>query len=382
MGLDTSTKRMIWGINIRLDRRHNEAIRVMNSTYYASCAPTNEYIIPEGQGQIDHCYDLRLQCKSVQIGPTKWLVWNFDEWYLDLNPDQVEDLSLHVHVPVFLRVRVLDVSKNVGKQFLKCSCNKWKRRGHPCECFFRVIDNGLVKEEEMLDLSMIDVRFWKAYNAFYGNGTEISEQLMSAQAQCFKYENEGIEISENLLTKITGPDNATYPILGPNTTMLDMGEMEYVLSNEVVTLRSFLDFTRDEQCNDADCVGESKREFSSLTMLAEAYMIALERSEAQTTKATSDETQDFVGDCMKMVRFVADDDRVDKDMMDGFLRCVNEGYNGVIKQLKDKGKRCIGSDDGNNTVSVKEPGSLQDSGATTTGKLGPQKKRIMSLGYN
>ena len=241
---------------------------------------------------------------------------------------------------------------------------------------------GLVKEEEMLDLSMIDVRFWKAYNAFYGNGTEISEQLMSAQAQCFKYENEGIEISENLLTKITGPDNATYPILGPNTTMLDMEEMEFVLSNEVVTLRSFLDFTRDEQCNDADCVGESKREFSSLTNLAEAYMIALERSEAQTTKATSDETQDFVGDCMKMVRFVADDDRVDKDMMDGFLRYVDKGYNGVIKQLKDKGKRCIGSDDGNNTVSVKEPGSLQDSGATTTGKLGPQKKRIKSLGYN
>ena len=66
-------------------------------------------------------------------------------------------------------------------------------------------------------------------------------------------------------------------------------------------------------------------------------MISLKRSEAQTIKATSKETQDFVGDCMKMVRFVADDDRVDKDMMDGFLRCVNKGYNGVIKQLKEKG---------------------------------------------
>ena len=85
---------------------------------------------------------------------------------------------------------------------------------------------------------------------------------------------------------------------------------------------------------------------------------------------------------MKMVRFVADDDRVDKDMMDGFLRCVNKGYNGVIKQLKEKGKRCIGSDDTNNTALKKERGSLQDSGATTTGRLGPQKERIKSLGYN
>ena len=47
--------------------------------------------------------------------------------------------------------------------------------------FFRVIDNGLLKEEEMLDLSMIDVRFWKSFNAFYGNGTKLADQLLLAQ---------------------------------------------------------------------------------------------------------------------------------------------------------------------------------------------------------
>ena len=78
-----------------------------------------------------------------------------------------------------------------------------------------------------------------------------------------------------MLTKITEPDNTTYPILGPNTTTMVTGEMEYVLSNEVVTLCSFLDFACDEECDEADCVGESKTEFASLTTLEETYTIAL-----------------------------------------------------------------------------------------------------------
>ena len=115
MSLDKSTKRMIGGINDRLNRRHSKALQEMNSTYYASCAPTNDYVIQEGQGQIDHCFDLRLQCKSTQIAATKWLVWNFDEWCVDKECDQDSDLALHVHVPVFLCVRVLELNKNVGK---------------------------------------------------------------------------------------------------------------------------------------------------------------------------------------------------------------------------------------------------------------------------
>ena len=108
----------------------------MNATYCVSCAPTDRFIIPQGQGQIDYCFGQRKQCKSVQIAPTEWLVWIFDEWYLDLDKDQCEDLALHDNLPALLRVRVLGVSKNVGKQFVMCSCKKWKRRGHPCECFF------------------------------------------------------------------------------------------------------------------------------------------------------------------------------------------------------------------------------------------------------
>ena len=135
----------------------------------------------------------------------------------------------------------------------------------------------------MLDLSMIDVRLWKSYSAFYGNGTQISNDLMLAQAQCFKYEDEGIEISDTLLKKITGSDTASYPILGINTSTLDIREMEFVLGNEVVTLRSFLGFTQDTECDDSNGCKESSTEFESLTTLAQAYKIAIDSSTAVTT---------------------------------------------------------------------------------------------------
>ena len=85
-------------------------------TYYASCAPTNDYIIQEGQGQIDWCFSQRLKCKSAQVSPTQFLVWNFDEWGLDL---QVlgEDSSLNVHLPISFKVRILDIHSVVGKMF-------------------------------------------------------------------------------------------------------------------------------------------------------------------------------------------------------------------------------------------------------------------------
>ena len=90
---------------------------------------------------------------------------------------------------------------------------------------FRVVDNGLLKEEKMWDLLMIDVRFWKAFSVFYGNGTKLAQHLFLDQQQCFDNENEGIEISLTLLDKITEESDATYPILGKNTTRQDAKEI-------------------------------------------------------------------------------------------------------------------------------------------------------------
>ena len=81
-----------------------------------SCAPTNDYIIKEGQGQIDWCFSERLKCKSAQMLPTQFLVWRFDEF--SHNFERLENDSLHIHLPIFLRVRVLDIHTVLGKKSL------------------------------------------------------------------------------------------------------------------------------------------------------------------------------------------------------------------------------------------------------------------------
>lgn len=377
LSLNKSASRMVDGINTRLDRRSADAVREMNSTYYASCAPTNDHIIHQGQGQIDHCFDQRRHCKSAQIGPSKFLVWNFDDWIVDSEFNHADDLSLTIHVPVFLRVRVLDVVMGIGKQFVKCSCRKWKRRGHPCECFFRIVDNGSLSEEQMLDLTMIDVRFWKAYAAHYGENTQIGKDLLEAQAECFQYENDGIEISDTVCFSLLGPEDGSYPLLGPNTSSSDMREMEYVLSNSATTLREFLDFSRrDTVAGESKVDGSPLGEAVSLSALAEAYKTALDISITKSSLATNDETQNFVGDVMKMTRFVADDEGVDKEMMEGFLRHVNAGYEEVMNKLKSKRKLptpCPPDKEDACTPTLREYGQR--------GKAGPPKKRIKSLGY-
>ena len=90
MNLDTLTKRMTVGINHGLNRHHSEGVRTMNATYYVSCVPTNKFIIPQGQGHIEYCFDRRKEYKSFQTAPTELLVWNFDKWYIDLDKDQLE----------------------------------------------------------------------------------------------------------------------------------------------------------------------------------------------------------------------------------------------------------------------------------------------------
>ena len=79
--------------------------------------PTNDYIIQEGQGQIDWCFSQKLDCKSAQVSPTQFLVWNLDEWGLDLQA-LGEDSSLNMHLPIFFQIRILDIHILVGKKSL------------------------------------------------------------------------------------------------------------------------------------------------------------------------------------------------------------------------------------------------------------------------
>ena len=104
-----------------------------------------------------------------------------------------------------------------------------------------VFDNGKLHQDQMLDLGMIDVRFWKMYNAFYGQDSFIGTSLMEAKEEGFKHKNDGIKLKHDMCALVTGDLVRSFlqPKLGRNTTEKDMLEMKYVLEVEAATLQEF-----------------------------------------------------------------------------------------------------------------------------------------------
>ena len=202
MNANNSTTRVVRGINNRLKKRKNEAMREVKKTYKASCAPTNPFVISKGQGQIDHCYDCRLHMKSAWINADTCLVWDFDAWVEEVSTTNITNLSLLCNVPIFMRIRHVSVTSDFRGNYLKCSCMKWKRRGHPCECIFCVLENTDLPDEKKMDMAMIEVRFWKAFSAYFGDDTPIGRMLVDAQSQGYRGENYGVAISTEVLTSI------------------------------------------------------------------------------------------------------------------------------------------------------------------------------------
>jgi len=107
---------------------------------------------------------------------------------------------------------------------------------------FGVFANGKLHQDQMLDLGMLDVRFWKMYSAFYGQDYFIGTRLMDAQEECLKHENNHIELKHNICALVTGDLTQSFsqPTLGRNTTEQDMLEMKYVLEEETATLQEFI----------------------------------------------------------------------------------------------------------------------------------------------
>ena len=65
---------------------------------------------------------------------------------------------------------------------------------------------------------------------------------MEAQEECFKHENNDIELKHDMCALVTGDHNQSFaqPKLGRNTTHHDLLQMKYVLKQEAATLQEFL----------------------------------------------------------------------------------------------------------------------------------------------
>ena len=110
--------------------------------------------------------------------------------------------SIHFAQPRWCRVRELClVRDDIGRTFMPCSCNRRTTLGLPCGHFFKIARDSQVPLEDVMDISMFDVRWLKLFNSKYGEHidgktTDISNLLYEAQEECFQSEGKGVHISK------------------------------------------------------------------------------------------------------------------------------------------------------------------------------------------
>ena len=354
MNLDKSTERMIDGFDNRLRRRRNTARRDMLMTNNASCAPTKHLFIKQGQGLIDRNHDRSEYYKSAQIGPYRWLAWNFDN-YEYANTDNV----LNLHIPWFMRVRELTVVHSAcGRPFVKCTCNARKRHGVPCSCFFKLADDANIPISERVSVEMVDVRYLKIFNAHYGEDTDIGNALLKLQTQCFQFEDFGIPISTSFLKRLTKTrvivpkksslfdgsssddeswcsgeeDNdhcPSYPILGKYTTDEDLEEAMHVKNLDCCDQFHLEKFRMMQEISDSDNETDINMTQESLILTSLAANLQdriklSEEADMEETLPTEDENQLYRKNVMIMSDNVLNDEMGDQEQKKKFMTRVEE----------------------------------------------------------
>ena len=82
-------KKVCQGTDNRLQKRKDAAKRELTKRNAASRAPTAAYMTQRGQGLGDRNFDNSLNFKSAQIGPSKFIAWNFDL----VDQDETQDVD-------------------------------------------------------------------------------------------------------------------------------------------------------------------------------------------------------------------------------------------------------------------------------------------------
>ena len=87
--IENSMKQVCQGTDRRLEKRLDAAKRELSKRNAASCAPTVKYLTQRGQSLGDRNFDNSLKFKSAQVGPNKFIAWNFDL----VDPDETQDVD-------------------------------------------------------------------------------------------------------------------------------------------------------------------------------------------------------------------------------------------------------------------------------------------------
>ena len=179
-------------------------------------------------------------------------------------------------------------------------------------------------------------------------------------------------------------EDTAFPVLGLGTTMEDYEEMMYVRDRRSTTLRDLIDYREDDYENELTLsdLKSNKEEHLSLSHTATAFKEAISRSQAtQRIKKKAkkvDKESDFVADCIKMIRFVADSPEVNETTRADFHRHVTEGYDELLRKLEEERTNKKKERDATNTTPNNCP-TVEGYGKTA--RVGPKKKRAKTLGY-
>ena len=370
LNIDNMTKKLVDGIQDRLRKRINGAIREMNKSNKASRAPTKEYLIRKGQGLVDRHYDERRFYKTVQLAPTKWIAWNFN----NVDPDDLNN-EMEIYLPRFVRVRELNVSKlDCGKNFVSCTCGMRTRAGVPCSCFFAISDNDYIEEEDIVDVGMVDARYLKTFNAHYGEDTKLGAMLYDAQEQCFEYEGEGIQISDEFMCQLVGNDEEQYPKMGKNTSEEEFKEAMYVMERADRQSTTRFDLERWRMFEDGwDSDTEDAILPNDNTIVSRASRQMQEniaKARAKTTEKEDDKILAMEEKKVDALRkaLIEDYDSATKDerVTDDMMKELEEDLNNAFQSLWCKTTGMWGEEGGGE-------GSTEFYG--TTGKEGPERNR-------
>ena len=230
MNLDVALIKTVDSCIRRLRDRIMAAKREEERNNYASCGPTRDHLIKKGQALLDRNHDYRIYLKSAQVGPKIWWVWDTHT----LTEEALDD-PLLLHLPGFVRVRILHLYQCGDKIFVKCPCGRREREGVPCACFFKVLDDAGIPTDKRADICMVDARYLKMYHLHYGEDGPMGKLMYRAQNKCFLNEGKGTQATSEMAEKITGKQGIDYPILSSGTTVEDFNEARFIRQNAPVT---------------------------------------------------------------------------------------------------------------------------------------------------
>ena len=117
--LNTTVSKIMNSSITRLRLRKDKAMIETGKNNLASNSPTRQFLIKKGQGLVDRNYDRHDFYKSVQLTPTKWISWYFDEVQKEKDRH-----PLFLQIPMFLRVRVVELTYHNENNFVSCSCGR------------------------------------------------------------------------------------------------------------------------------------------------------------------------------------------------------------------------------------------------------------------